>query len=171
MGNVRGNLFSTTHSTFASDSKKYWNFSWHEMGIYDLPAMIDYALKLSNALKVIFVGHSQGTTVLTVLLTSRPDYNSKIFQAHLLAPAVFMSNCPHPAVRTLGQPFKTGMMNGFDNINFLLPGDLSRIIVKNFCAADRPITSGICWNIVTSIVGKNRRTVEVDAVSSRKCCV
>ena len=43
LGNSRGTTFSLDHTTLdhKKDEAKYWNFSWYEMGKYDLPAVID----------------------------------------------------------------------------------------------------------------------------------
>jgi pimeloyl-ACP methyl ester carboxylesterase len=62
LGNIRGNKFSTKHKRLLTDSGKYWNFSFHEFGFYDLPAMINYMLKTTGKPRCFFVGHSQGTT-------------------------------------------------------------------------------------------------------------
>lgn len=61
-------------------------FSWHEIAIYDLPAMIDYALKLTGEKVISYIGHSMGTTVSYVLLSMKPLYNQKIRFAMNLAP-------------------------------------------------------------------------------------
>lgn len=62
IGNNRGSTYSMKHITYDIDSMKYWDFSFHELGVYDLPAMIDYVLKTTNHTKFIYVGHSQGTS-------------------------------------------------------------------------------------------------------------
>lgn len=64
--------------------------------------MIDYMLNATSFAKTFYVGHSQGTTSLLVLLSMRPEYNLKITQAHLMAPAAFMENVPHPMFKLLG---------------------------------------------------------------------
>lgn len=61
--------------------------------------MIDYMLKETKSSKAYFVGHSQGCTTLLVLLSSRPEYNEKMIQVHLMAPAAFMRNFPHPMAK------------------------------------------------------------------------
>ena len=43
LGNSRGNTFSRRHVKFDPDNngKKFWDFSFYEMGKYDLPAVIE----------------------------------------------------------------------------------------------------------------------------------
>jgi lysosomal acid lipase/cholesteryl ester hydrolase len=89
LGNTRGNDYGLHHKKLKVESKEFWNFSWHEIGQFDLPTMIDFVLFKTKKPKLFYVGHSQGTTVLFVLMSLRPEYNEKVFQAHFLAPAVF----------------------------------------------------------------------------------
>jgi len=61
-GNNRGNKYSRKHKTLNPDSNsEFWDFSYIELGKYDIPAMIDYVLLVSKAEKLTFFGHSQGT--------------------------------------------------------------------------------------------------------------
>lgn len=106
LGNSRGNDHSLKHRNLSVNSKAYWNFSWHEIGFYDVPAMIDHMLATTNSSRTFYVGHSQGTTSIAVLLSMRPEYNDKIIQSHLMAPAVFMKNFPHPLGRLLMNEFE-----------------------------------------------------------------
>lgn len=64
------------------------------MGIFDYPAIIDYILTQTNNSQINFIGHSQGTTSLLVLLSMKTDYNRKINQAHLFAPPAFRKKLP-----------------------------------------------------------------------------
>ncbi len=36
----------------------YWNFTVHELALYDVPAHVDYILEETNFTQVIYVGHS-----------------------------------------------------------------------------------------------------------------
>ncbi|KAI6185324.1 Lipase [Aphelenchoides besseyi] len=47
MGNVRGNFYSTKHVN--ESYTDYWNFTWDEMALYDIPAMIDGVLKITES--------------------------------------------------------------------------------------------------------------------------
>lgn len=58
LGNARGNRHATVDPNRANYSS-LWKFSFNEIGNYDLPAMIDYVLALTNATKLFYVGHSQ----------------------------------------------------------------------------------------------------------------
>ena len=62
LGNNRGNTYSFHHKTLNPKSKKFWDFSFHELGYYDLSRMIDYVLEISGKDQLFYVGHSQGTT-------------------------------------------------------------------------------------------------------------
>ena len=42
LGNTRGSKFSTEHETMSMYDHEYWEFSFSEIGLYDLPAMVDY---------------------------------------------------------------------------------------------------------------------------------
>ncbi|XP_037051234.1 lipase 3-like [Bradysia coprophila] len=94
LANSRGNVYSRRHKTKDPNSWSgdFWNFSWLEMGIYDHPAVIDYILYKTGHSKLYYLGHSQGTTNLLVLLSERPEYNQKIYAASLMAPAVYFSH-------------------------------------------------------------------------------
>jgi lysosomal acid lipase/cholesteryl ester hydrolase len=90
MGNARGNPYSDRHKSLDNNSKEYWDFSFHEIGLYDMSAMIDYALNYSNRSSLMYVGHSQGGSVILTLLSYRPEYNEKLLQVHLLGPAGYL---------------------------------------------------------------------------------
>lgn len=56
------------------------------MGTMDQPAVIDYILQQTKLQKLYYVGFSQGTTSIIVLLSEKPEYNDKIHVAVLLGP-------------------------------------------------------------------------------------
>jgi pimeloyl-ACP methyl ester carboxylesterase len=62
--------------------------SWHEIGMYDLPAMVDYVLRVTGHSDLHFVGHSMGATIAVVMLSQRPQYNDKLKITILLAPVI-----------------------------------------------------------------------------------
>lgn len=96
LGNARGTKYSSQHETYESNSKDFWKFSFHEIGLYDLPAMLNFMLEHIKQSNTFYVGHSQGTCSLLALLSSLPEYNDKIIEAHLMTPAVFMQHSTSP---------------------------------------------------------------------------
>ncbi|KAJ9595452.1 hypothetical protein L9F63_013363, partial [Diploptera punctata] len=90
MGNSRGNMYSTNHSKISPMYPSFWSFSWHEMGVYDLPAEIDYVLSTTNHTSLSYVGHSMGTTMFFVMASTKPEYNSKVSHVIALAPVAFL---------------------------------------------------------------------------------
>ncbi|KAL1497781.1 hypothetical protein ABEB36_008679 [Hypothenemus hampei] len=94
LGNWRGNLYSNKHVNYSTSSLKYWNFGFHEMAIYDLPACIDLiANRTGEKGNLIYVGHSMGTTVSYIyssLMRKHAEENLKSIIS--LAPVAFMGN-------------------------------------------------------------------------------
>ena len=58
LGNQRGTKYSLGHSTLSTKDKKYWEFSFTEMGEYDAPAQIERALAVAEVSKATYIGHS-----------------------------------------------------------------------------------------------------------------
>ncbi len=98
MGNARGNKYSRRHTSLSPDglfNSKFWNFDWHEMGIYDMPASIDYVLETTGVETLFYIGHSMGTTLFWVLNAERPEYNVKFRAVFALAPRFTWGTCPN----------------------------------------------------------------------------
>jgi pimeloyl-ACP methyl ester carboxylesterase len=66
------------------------------MGMYDLPAEIDYILASTTQKDLSYVGHSMGTTMFFVLMSKKPEYNAKIRHMIALAPVAFLRNTKSP---------------------------------------------------------------------------
>lgn len=77
---------------------EYWDFSFYEMGKYDLPAFIEFILKKNTQTnKLIYIGHSQGTIQLFSGLATDLDYfKSKIKLFIALGPIVKTKNIESP---------------------------------------------------------------------------
>lgn len=107
LGNARGNHYSRKHKKYSVLDKPFWSFSWHEIGIEDLPAMIDYVREQTKKDKIFYVGHSQGTTSFFVMASEKPEYNEKIHAMFAMAPVTYMKHMSSPFFRILSR---------FDNI-------------------------------------------------------
>ena len=92
--NSRGNKHSKYHEAFSPVGYEFWSFSFHEMGMYDLPAVLDHIYNVNRSKKkIIYIGHSQGTCMMFAALTMKLDYfkeKVKVFVA--LAPVARVAN-------------------------------------------------------------------------------
>lgn len=91
-GNNRGNTYSTNHTTLDTKSAAFWNFTWDEMALLDLPTHLGYVLNTTGAAKLSYVGHSQGT-IQAFAGFSRLQYLAErvdVFAA--LAPVAYVHN-------------------------------------------------------------------------------
>lgn len=152
------------HKTLDTRSKEFWNFSFHEIGLYDVPAMFDFMLQETKSSQAYYVGHSQGATSLMVLLSLRPEYNDKIIQAHLMAPAVFMNNMPHPIVRFFASELNA-FIDRYQNYDILSSTQIMKFIepINSFlCRPNSPILN-MCTSILSMVCGRNDNGTETDA--------
>lgn len=86
MINSRGTTYSRRHVTLDSDSEEYWQFSWDEMGRYDVAATLTYILKETEEDELSFVGHSLGCTLFYIAMIEQPELNAKVDVMISLAP-------------------------------------------------------------------------------------
>jgi hypothetical protein len=40
--NSRGTVYSNSHLNYTTKDKEFWNFTFNEMGLYDVPANLEY---------------------------------------------------------------------------------------------------------------------------------
>ena len=81
------------HETLDIKSKEFWDFTWVEMGRYDIPAAVDFILKKTGQQKLSLIGHSQGTTQLFVGLAEKIDwFRERLHSFTALGPVARLSH-------------------------------------------------------------------------------
>lgn len=96
LGNARGNTYSRNHTTLSPHDSQFWKFSFHEMGTFDIPAVIDYILGETMQPNLFYVGHSMGTCMFWIAMQAFPEYNSRIRNMFALAPIAFVKHLKSP---------------------------------------------------------------------------
>lgn len=105
LGNSRGNKYSRLHTKISPDNKQFWDFSFQEMGRFDVQAQIDLALQITGQPRLTFVGHSQGTSQMFAALTDSATaafVNAKVKKFIALAPIVYMTHQKSMLISLMG---------------------------------------------------------------------
>ncbi|ODM99694.1 Lipase 3 [Orchesella cincta] len=87
IGNLRGNL--NKNSGLGQMS---WNYSFHEMGVYDVPAVLKYVTEYTGFRNVHYIGFSMGSTAMLTALSKQPNLNSMTRTGIILGPSIFQDN-------------------------------------------------------------------------------
>ncbi|XP_044254846.1 lipase 3-like [Tribolium madens] len=153
MGNARGNTYSKAHLTLPIQSPQYWNFSWHEMGIYDLPAALYYVSNTTNKPgEIIYVGHSMGTTMFFVLASTKPQVAKNVKLMVALAPVAYMTHVKSP-IRYLS-PFAYDFewLARYLGLNQFLPNNKIMKFLGYDCELLK-IDKEICEDVIFTLCG------------------
>lgn len=163
ISNPRGNRYSAKHKKLKVNDPRYWDFSFHEMAINDLPAMIDYILKNTRKKKLVTISHSEGGSSLAALLSTNPEYNNKISQNHLLAPSIYMENFPHVMAKTFLNPIVAGFFDyqkTYDQLinNFLIKSVYNQFISRLSLCAQQTELLPVCSAFFEWFCGEKQPT-------------
>lgn len=156
LGNNRGSFYSTKHVNSSVNSHTFWKFSWHEIGLYDIPAFINFILNYTGQPSLHYIGHSQGSTVFFVMTSLLPEFNEKVESMQGLAPAVFMSHVKSPFIRVLARFVNLLSLTWRTlHLDEVLAGDsLFNRIAKMLCQSN-DLSLEICSNIMCIVGGCN----------------
>ncbi|XP_063702656.1 lipase 1-like [Culicoides brevitarsis] len=108
----RGTKESLGHLTIDPSVHYYWNFTLHELALFDVRNSIDYIFEKTER-PLNYVGVSQGASLLMMLLATKPEYNRKIFGAYLIAP--FYECNVSPSIQTGYSKFLKKIQENFLN--------------------------------------------------------
>ncbi|KAL9707287.1 hypothetical protein quinque_010805 [Culex quinquefasciatus] len=155
LGNARGNRYCRSHVSWTPNMVKFWDFSWHEIGVYDLPAIIDHVLESTGKPRLHYIGHSQGTTTFFVMASERPEYSEKVILMQALAPVAYMKNIGSPLLRYLVKYL--GAIESM--IDFFGLGEFKPIpsvlleLAKLICPTSQ--SNNLCLNVMFLLAGAN----------------
>ncbi|CAL1684024.1 unnamed protein product [Lasius platythorax] len=147
LGNFRGNTYSRAHISLSSTNSTFWNFSFNEMGIYDLPAMITFITNMRLQPLHTYIGHSMGATSFYIMASERPEIARMVKMMISLAPSALLDHMTSPVQYLL--PLMDTIMMRFLLNEFLL-NDSVRFLLKYACAL---AGEAICANVIFTFCG------------------
>ncbi|XP_018362953.1 PREDICTED: lipase 3-like [Trachymyrmex cornetzi] len=166
MGNFRGNTYSRAHVSLSPSDSKFWNFSFHEMGVYDLPAMILHITNVTSQPLHTYIGHSMGTTASYVMAAERPEIARMVRLIISFAPVAFMTHIKSP-IRFL-TPFAgniEGLLSLLGEDEFLPHSSLIQFMSKLACDITF-VQDKICTNLLFLILGFDREQFDLNLIPS-----
>ncbi|KAJ8728626.1 hypothetical protein PYW07_006322 [Mythimna separata] len=158
LANVRGNTYSRAHVSRNVDSFEFWNFTFHEVSQHDLPAVIDYIMEVKGwDVKINYIGHSMGTTVLFALLSTKTQYNKVLRAGFALAPVAYMTEIKSP-IRLLAKYSDNieYLMKLLGANEFLPQNAVLRWLSKHACEINH-YEEAICENSMFVLCGHDER--------------
>ncbi|NWX32542.1 LICH hydrolase, partial [Notiomystis cincta] len=155
LGNSRGNTWSLKHKTLKPCQKEFWQFSFDEIGKYDIPAELKFIMNKTGQKDVYYIGHSEGSTAGFIAFTTYPGLSQKIKAFFALAPVITITHATSPLVTLtrLPQPLLRLLFGckGFLQYNELMKGP-----VTQFCAClGKVCASAFCYLAGGSIQNMN----------------
>ncbi|XP_039990534.1 gastric triacylglycerol lipase isoform X2 [Xiphias gladius] len=158
LGNSRGNTWSRKHQTLRPDQEDFWRFSYDEMALKDLPAVVNYILKVTGQEQIYYVGHSQGTTIAFIAFSKLPELASKIKMFFGLAPVatVAFTSSPMTKMSCLPEWFIWDLLGRRD---FLPQCHIIEWFAEHVCA--ERLLSELCGNIFFVLCGFDEKNLNM----------
>ncbi|KAM7102953.1 putative lysosomal acid lipase/cholesteryl ester hydrolase [Ciconia maguari] len=85
--NSRGNSWSLRYLNLSVSQEEFWDFSFHEMSMYDLPTTVGFIPRKTGQEKLFYVGHTQGSSLGFMAFLSMPQLAEKIKIFFVVGPA------------------------------------------------------------------------------------
>ncbi|XP_074340628.1 triacylglycerol lipase 2-like isoform X1 [Apium graveolens] len=132
----------------------YWDFTFSEMGKYDLPANLNFVYQQTGQ-KVHYIGHSQGTTMMFAGFNEW-RVEERVKSLTMLSPAVFLNHMPFGLVKIVAKAYIGEIAGAFGlrDVNVMI--EPFGTMIRAFCA----VQGSNCFELIYFILG-----------SGQNCCL
>ncbi|XP_014213302.1 lipase 3-like [Copidosoma floridanum] len=162
LGNIRGSTLSRKHQTLSTSDPQFWNFTWVELGLYDLPAMITYITQLKND-SLFYVGHSMGATTFSVMSIEKPEIAKNVKAMLSLAPATYVYHMKSPPMKLMSY-FWNAFLKVSHTLGFheFFPRNVFFDSFSYYICESRLLRGIFCSNSLFLISGFNSKQLDFD---------
>ncbi|XP_054455228.1 gastric triacylglycerol lipase [Anoplopoma fimbria] len=158
IGNSRGNTWSRKHQSLTPDHEDFWSFSYDEMALKDLPAVVNHILKVTGQDQIYYIGHSQGTTLAFIAFSTLPELASKIKLFFGLAPVATISFSASAMTKLSVLPDFL-IWDLFGRRDFLPQSHMIKWFAENVCA--KQLLSELCGNLFFVLCGFDEKNLNM----------
>ncbi|XP_048362173.1 lipase member M-like [Sphaerodactylus townsendi] len=163
MLNCRGTTWSRRHQNLSIEQEEFWDFSFHETGIYDIPAAIKFILTKTKQEALYYIGHSQGASLGLIAFSLMPELSQKVKLFMLFAPSYTMVDTKFPCITFLKLP------DGFIRFiwgkkEFRLIPMKMRLVNAELCSY--AVMNKICVYFMLIGFGFNEKNINVSQISA-----
>ncbi|NXC45973.1 LIPM Lipase, partial [Penelope pileata] len=154
LGNSRGNTWSLKHKTLKPCQKEFWQFSFDEIGKYDLSAELYFIMNKTGQKNVYYVGHSEGASAGFVAFSTYPDLAQRVKVFFALGPVATITYATSPLVTfvRLPQPL-IRLLLGCKGI--LRQNEVTKRLAVKLCTS----LGKVCANIIYYLAGGRAQNV------------
>lgn len=153
LGNFRGSRYSNNHTTLDVQSATFWNFSMHELGVYDVPALTKFVIEKTNK-KIIYIGFSLGAVAGYIYGSTYSKLASEEIEYFIaIGPGVFLQNSVLRIIDFVW-PLLRLVLNCFTEGSLYVRPPLPIFLYKLICFP-LPIQMNICQILDMVMLGYN----------------
>ncbi|XP_070610063.1 lipase member M-like [Erythrolamprus reginae] len=156
--NNRGTSWSRRHQNLTIDQEQFWNFSFHEMAIYDIPAAINFILNKTKQNSLYYIGHSQGASIGLITFSAFPQLAQKTKLFMCLAPPTTLNDLKGIIKYILLLPYKVKRYFWGSN-DFIFLSNRAKDINAYLCSF--PGLNYFCIQILFSVAGFNQNNINM----------
>ncbi|XP_015266041.1 PREDICTED: putative lysosomal acid lipase/cholesteryl ester hydrolase isoform X2 [Gekko japonicus] len=156
IGNNRGNSWSRRHEYLTIDQQEFWDFSFHELAIYDFPAFIDFILQKTGQERIYCVAHAEGSTIVFFAFSVLPQLASKVKMLFALGPPYTLQYSIAPLLQLLRLP-DIFLKIIFGTKEFCLLGPRLRALMARTCSW--PVMDVLCKQALFLVSGFNEKNL------------
>ncbi|XP_025030400.1 putative lysosomal acid lipase/cholesteryl ester hydrolase [Python bivittatus] len=156
--NNRGTTWSRRHRNLTIGQEEFWDFSFHEMAIHDIPATINYILQKTQHKGLYYIGHSQGGTIGLLAFSLMPQLTPQIKLFMCLAPGyTFKGNWKLTVFSQLLSERLFHLI--WENKEFCLLSSKQKRLSAKLCST--AVVDKLCLQLISRLTGFNQKNLNV----------